>query len=356
MESNKKKIVFFIGTLRPGGAERVISILSKSMSKENYDVTILLYYNEKIFYELDPCVKVESVVKNTGSKNMLVNMKWIRQFFKSNTDIVISFLAPFNMLAIVCDFGLKTPIIVADRNDPRKIPTNFVLRKARDFLYLLADGVVIQTTHNRDYFSSYIKRKSVIIYNPVDLNEKKGIATKTVKKKRIVSVGRLMKQKNQLLLLRAFKKVVSMRPDYKLTIYGEGPERPFLEKYILENHLEESVDLPGSVKNVHECIANAEIFVMSSNFEGMPNALIEAMCLGLPSISTKVSGATDLIQDGVNGDLVDLNDEQALADKIIRLIDDNNRRKTYAFNAIELNELLNTETIEKQWIEYINKF
>lgn len=183
MESNKKKIVFFIGTLRPGGAERVISILSKSMSKENYDVTILLYYNEKIFYELDPCVKVESVVKNTGSKNMLVNMKWIRQFFKSNTDIVISFLAPFNMLAIVCDFGLKTPIIVADRNDPRKIPTNFVLRKARDFLYLFADGVVIQTTHNRDYFSSFIKRKSVIIYNPVDLNEKKVLLLKLLKRK-----------------------------------------------------------------------------------------------------------------------------------------------------------------------------
>ncbi|WP_195921505.1 MULTISPECIES: glycosyltransferase family 4 protein [Erysipelotrichales] len=356
MESNKKRIVFFDGTLMQGGAERVISILSKSMIKEKYNVTILLYYNEEIFYKLDPNVKVVSVFKNTGSDNILINIKWIRQFLKSNADIILSFLAPFNMLAIAADFGLKIPIIVADRNDPRKIPSSFLLRKARDFLYLLADGVVIQTTHNRDYFSKYIQRKSAVIYNPISLNDKKGIATKTVKKKRIVSVGRLMKQKNQLLLLRAFKKVVSMRPGYKLTIYGEGPERPFLEKYILENHLEESVDLPGSVKNVHECIANAEIFVMSSNFEGMPNALIEAMCLGLPSISTKVSGATDLIQDGVNGDLVDLNDEQALADKMIRLIDDDNRRKTYAFNAIELNELLNTETIVKQWIEYINKF
>lgn len=356
MESSKKRIIFFDGTLMQGGAERVISILSKSMSKENYDVTILLYYNEEIFYELDSNVKVVSVVENTGTNNILINLKWIRRFFKKNADIVISFLAPFNMLAIACNLGLKNPIIVADRNDPRKIPSKFILRKARDFLYLLANGVVVQTTHNREYFSKIIQKKSIVIYNPVSLNEKKGIATQTIKRKRIVSVGRLMKQKNQLLLLKAFKRVVSMRPDYKLTIYGEGPERPILEKFILENNMADSVELPGSVKNVHDFIANAEMFVMSSNFEGMPNALIEAMCMGLPCISTKVSGATDLIQDGVNGDLVELGDEQALADKIIKLIDDDKRRQTYALKAIELNELLSTEKIVKQWLDFMKKF
>lgn len=356
MESNKKRIVFFDGTLMQGGAERVISILSKSMSKENYDVTILLYYNEEIFYELDPDVKTVSVVEKTGTKNILLNMKWIRSFFKKNADIVISFLAPFNMLAITCNLGLKSPIIVADRNDPRKIPDNFLIRKARDFLYLLANGVVVQTTHNRNYFSNIIQKKSVVIYNPVSLNEKKGVAIQTIKLKRIVSVGRLMKQKNQLLLLKAFKKVASIRSGYKLTIYGEGPERMTLEKYIQENNMTGIVDLPGSVKNVHDVIADADIFVMSSNFEGMPNALIEAMCLGLACISTKVSGATDLIQDGVNGDLVDIGDEEGLAEKIIRLIDDDKRRKAYAVKALQLNELLSTEIIVKQWLDYMKKF
>ena len=165
-----------------------------------------------------------------------------------------------------------------------------------------------------------------------------------------------MKQKNQLLLLKAFKRVVSIRPEYKLVIYGDGPERPMLEKYILENGMVDIVDLPGSVKNIYDIIADAEIFVMSSNFEGMPNALIEAMCLGLACISTKVSGATDLIQDGVNGDLVDIGDEQGLAEKIIRLIDDEKRRKAYAINAMQLNELLNTERIVKQWLDYMRTF
>lgn len=165
-----------------------------------------------------------------------------------------------------------------------------------------------------------------------------------------------MKQKNQLLLLKAFKKVASIRPGYKLTIYGEGPERMMLEKYIQENNMTDIVDLPGSVKNVHDVIADAEIFVMSSNFEGMPNALIEAMCLGLACISTKVSGATDLIQDGVNGDLVDIGDEEGLAEKIIRLIDDDKRRKAYAVKALQLNELLSTEIIVKQWLDYMKKF
>ena len=153
MESKKKRIVFFDGTLMQGGAERVISILSKSMNEENYDVTVLLYYNEEIFYELDSNVKVVSVVEKTGTNNIVLNMKWIRLFFKRYADIVISFLAPFNMVAIVCNLGLKSPIIVADRNDPRKIPSNFIVRKVRDFLYLLADGVVLQTTHNKNYFS-----------------------------------------------------------------------------------------------------------------------------------------------------------------------------------------------------------
>ena len=356
MKLNKKRIVFFDGTLMQGGAERVISILSKSMSKENYDITILLYYNEEIFYELDPGVKVVSVIKTTGTNNIIFNMKWIRLFFKKNADIVISFLAPFNMLAITCNLGLKSPIIVADRNDPMMIPKNLFLRKARDFLYLLADGVVVQTMHNKNYFSKRIQKKSIVIYNPVSLNEKKGIANKTIKAKKIVSVGRLMKQKNQLLLLKAFKRVVSIRPEYKLVIYGDGPERPMLEKYILENGMVDIVDLPGSVKNIYDIIADAEIFVMSSNFEGMPNALIEAMCLGLACISTKVSGATDLIQDGVNGDLVDIGDEQGLAEKIIRLIDDEKRRKAYAINAMQLNELLNTERIVKQWLDYMRTF
>jgi GalNAc-alpha-(1->4)-GalNAc-alpha-(1->3)-diNAcBac-PP-undecaprenol alpha-1,4-N-acetyl-D-galactosaminyltransferase len=356
MKLEKKRIVFFDGTLMQGGAERVISILSKNMSKENYDVTILLYYNEEIFYELDSNVKVVSVVEKTGTNNIMLNMKWIRLFFKKNADIVISFLAPFNMLAITCNLGLKNPIIVADRNDPRKIPQNFLLRKVRDFLYLLANGVVLQTTHNKNYFSNRIQNKSIVIYNPVSLNEKKGIANQVIKEKRIVSVGRLMKQKNQLLLLKAFKKVVSIRPEYTLTIYGEGPERSILENYILENDMVKSVNLPGSVKNVYDSIANAEIFVMSSDFEGMPNALIEAMCLGLACISTKVSGATDLIEDGVNGDLVDVGDEQALTEKIIRLLDDDKRRKTYAERGIKLNELLSTEKIVKQWLDYMGKF
>lgn len=356
MESKKKRIVFFDGTLMQGGAERVISILSKSMNEENYDVTVLLYYNEEIFYELDSNVKVVSVVEKTGTNNIVLNMKWIRLFFKRYADIVISFLAPFNMVAIVCNLGLKSPIIVADRNDPRKIPSNFIVRKVRDFLYLLADGVVLQTTHNKNYFSKRIQSKGIVIYNPVSLNEKKGIANQTIKTKRIVSVGRLMKQKNQLLLLKAFKRVVSIRPEYTLTIYGEGPERSLLEKYILDNNMTNVVNLPGSVKNVYDKIADAEIFVMSSNFEGMPNALIEAMCLGLACVSTKVSGATDLIQDGVNGDLVDIGNEQALAEKIIRLIDEGERRRTYALNAMQLNELLSTEKIVQQWLEYMKKF
>lgn len=350
----KKKIVFFDGTLMQGGAERVISILSRYMNRENYDVTILLYYNEEVFYEIDSNVKIISVIEKTGSKNIVRNLFWIRTYFKQNADIILSFLAPFNMLAIVANLGLNTPIVVADRNDPRKIPKKYILRKLRDFLYLFASGVVIQTNHNKAYFSKKIQDKSIVIYNPVDLEEKKGFAINTPSEKRIVSVGRLMKQKNQIMLIKAFSEFLKFHQDYSLTIYGDGPERDSLEQFVSEQELTNNVFLPGSVKNVHEQIANAEFFVLSSDFEGMPNALIEAMCIGLPCISTKVSGATDLIQDGINGDLVEIGDCKMLLDRMLRLANNKQLRTYYSNNAIKLNDELSSEKIVKQWLEYLS--
>ena len=306
------RIVFFIGTLGNGGAERVVSILTRHFVTSEIQVEIVLYYDAEPFYRIHPDIKITYVERETGSKNILKNVLWLRRYFIENADLVISFLAQFNMIALTALFATGIPVIVADRNDPRHMPKQAPVRIARNLLYHLADVVVVQTQHNKDYFSPSLQKKCTIIYNPVDLQDKKGMALRTEKKKRIVSAARLMKQKNQLMLIDSFAQIQKEFPDYTLTIYGEGPFRQELEKRILEQGLSESVFLPGKVQNVFECIADADLFVLSSNFEGMPNALIEAMCLGLPVISTKVSGATDLIQDGINGLLVDVGDAEQL--------------------------------------------
>ena len=346
-----KRIVFFIPKLGMGGAERVVSILTRHLIRRGEQVEIVLYYDSEPFYDIHPDIQITYVERQTRSRNLLRNLLWLRRYFTKNADLVISFLAQFNMVALTALFGTGIPVIVADRNDPRHMPMQAPVRLARNVLYHLADTVVVQTQHNKAYFSAALQRKCKIIYNPVDLQEKKGMALGTEKKKRIVSVARLMKQKNQLMLIDAFSRFKKDYPDYTLTIYGEGPFQGELEKHIAELGLENSVFLPGKVQNVFDCIADAELFVLSSDFEGMPNALIEAMCLGLPVISTRVSGATDLIRDGENGLLTDVGDMEQLTECMKRMLSDRQLQHNCTREAVKLNEELQTDRIIEQWLD-----
>lgn len=347
--TKEKRIVFFIGALGNGGAERVISILTRKYVDMGIPVEIVLYYDEEPFYQIHPDVKITYIERETKSTNVLKNVLWLRRYVRRTAGVLVSFLAQFNMIALVAAFGTKIPVVVADRNDPRHMPKQAPVRIARNWLYHLADTVVVQTQHNQDYFSKRLQKKCRIIFNPVDLQEQKGLALRTEKKPRIVSAARLMKQKNQLMLIDAFGRIKKDFPDYTLTIYGEGPFRPELEKRIQELGLQDSVMLPGKVQNVFECIADAELFVLSSNFEGMPNALIEAMCLGLPVISTEVSGATDLIRHGENGMLVDVANTEELTDAMQQMLKDSQLRQSCAQNALEINERLQLDGIIRQW-------
>lgn len=350
-----KRHIFFIGTLCNGGAERVVSILAGHMAKQGMDVEILTYYDRPVSYELDSGVKLTAVETMTGSGNKIKNLLAIRKYFKKHAKVVISFLAPFNIMAIAANFGSGVPIIVADRNDPTKVPSNTVVRKVRDILYRFATGVVVQTQKNKAYFSQAVQKKSRVIYNPIDLKEYAGIALKTEKEKKIVTAGRLMPQKNQKMMIRAFADVYAKHPDYQLVIYGEGPSRQELETLIKELGMEDGIMLPGNMSDIHEHLRSAEIFVLSSDYEGMPNALIEAMCLGLPCISTKVSGATDLIKDHENGILTDLDSREQLKAAMLELIENKELAKKLAANASKLNEELEVSKIMQQWIQFIKE-
>lgn len=349
-----KKYMFFIGTLCDGGAERVVSILSGKMAEKGMPVEILTYYDKNIFYEIHPQVKITSVESQTGTTNKVRNLLWIRNYFKKNAKIVISFLAPFNMMAILADFGMNVPIIVADRNDPTKVPTGKLSRKVRDILYMFADGIVLQTKKNQEYFGKIVQKKSTVIYNPVNLKEDAGSALCTEKEKKLVSVGRLIPQKNQKLLIEAFANIVKEYPEYQLIIYGEGKDRKELERLAANLGIKENVLMPGSTSNLHNVIKNAELFVLSSNYEGMPNALIEAMCLGLPVVSTKVSGATDLIQDGVNGFLTDCGDTEQLTAALRKILGNQELRESCARESAKIIKKLEVNTITEEWIHFIN--
>lgn len=350
------KITLSIPSLTHAGAERVVSLLANEFVKMGHETEILLFYDREIWYSLDERVKVTVSEKEIKNKNILSQMLWRRKYIKSSKpDVIFSFLAPFNMLNIVNFFGLKTKLIVADRNDPRKVPTNKLIRFARNFLYQFANGCVFQSKNNKNYFGKVVRKKSAVIFNPVVLEDYEGIALKIAKSKKIVSVGRLIAQKNPFMLLSAFGSISEEFPEHRLVFYGDGDMMDLIKQTAREMGLEGRVELAGAKKNVFEYTKDADVYVMTSYYEGMPNALIEAMCMGLPVISTKVSGASDVIKSGENGILVDIDDVDALADALRKVLNDKEFANSCGENASHLAEELRPRAIAEKWLEFYKR-
>ena len=218
------------------------------------------------------------------------------------------------------------------------------------FLYDKADGFVFQTPDAQRWFSEKMQNKSVIIPNPVDerfLREPYG----GEREKRIVTVGRLVSQKNQKLLLKAFREFHEQYDDYVLEIYGDGPLKKELEEYAKKNGIEDNVKFMGEVQDIKSAIYKAKMFVLTSDYEGMPNALMEAMAMGLPCISTncRIGGPAYLIKDGINGILVKTGDKIALNSAMGRIAEDEKFANEIALSASGSMQNLSLEKIDEKW-------
>lgn len=348
------------GNLKAGGAERVVSILANKFQSLGHSISVITWYETDVFYKFDPNIKIIQIPVASGKKGFLGQMKWFRTLVQSeNPDIVLSFLAPFNILTVFSLVGVKIPVLVAERNDPYFVSPehNWFWKIIRNVAYKMADGILVQTNMSKSHFPKYLQGNATVIFNPVTFTpDKIGIALRTEKRKEIVSVTRLHEQKNVQMLIRSFADVHKLHPEYKLTVYGEGELREKLETLVMDLGLEGFVSLPGKKTNVHDLIVGAEIFAMASDFEGMSNSLIEAMCLGLPCISTKVSGSTDLIQDHKNGILIDTRAQEQLTHALLELIENPDKRSSYGHEASNLYEMLNVDVISDQWLSHIKKY
>ena len=352
------KLLVSCGTLMSGGAERVLSVLSKTFADRFDEVVYITWIDAPDFYQLDDRIKRICIEQECGSKAIIKKAIWFRRYVKkSSYTHILSFLEPYNVLICLILTGINVPIIVADRNDPRWIWNNIFQRQLRFLAYRKASRIVCQTENNQSYYTGSYLKKSTVIYNPIFLPEEyKGKALMTTKTQRFVSVARLDRQKNLKMMISAFADFHLLHSNYTLTIYGEGPCRKELEDFISYKRLTDCVYLPGVQQNVWDLILNAECFILSSWYEGMPNALFEAMCLGLPCISTKVSGAKDFIKDGYNGLLVDLGDERAMINKLCSIADDRIKSKAMGENATKVFDLLRLSEISGKWINLFDKF
>ena len=358
------RIVFFIGSLNNGGAERVISNISNYISSHfNDKVSIILNSDKRIGYDISNKIKLYCLDDKKYHNWFFRNVNRIcnlRKFINElNPDIIISFLPEQNFRVLILKKMklINSKIIISIRNDPKFEYPNNLYKLLVKLLYNKANGIVFQTQEAKEYFSDKIQKKSKIIPNPINekfINKK----FHGVREKNIVSVGRLEEQKNHKLLIQAYSELpTNLKSQYKFIIYGEGSLKEVLQKQIKELNCEKNIILKGKVKNIEEKIYKDSIFVLSSNYEGMPNSLMEAMALGLACISTNCSsgGPNVLINNKKNGILINVGDRKQLKKALLELINDNKYMEKISINSIESMKEYLPEKINKIWKDYIDK-
>lgn len=350
------KFLFLIPSMGYGGAERVMSIVANGLSRRGHDVGIyFIKPTTETVYKLDDNIVLSSTPKLLGVRGI---MKHIREYtLQFDPDVVVPFLPYLCIYTVFGLLGTKYPVVVCERNDPARIrdtkapKIDYIMR---DLAYSMAKGALFQTNGAKEYFSRSIQKKSAVIINPLDQS--------TLcepyhgeREKRIVCVGRLTKQKNQRLLINAFSMIADEFPEYKLEFYGDGEDKEMLEGYAAELKLEDKVVFCGNCSDVLNRIRTAGLFAFSSDFEGLPNALAEALAIGLPCVSTDCTpgGARMLIEDGENGFIVPVNQPEPLAQGMRRLLSDKELSDKFSKNAVTIREKASLDHIIDMWEEYL---
>lgn len=344
-----RKIIIFIPSLEYGGAERVTTRLASSFSND-YEVNIVTLRKADIEYKINNDINRI----NIENSNYLGIIMEIRQVVKKiNPEFVIVMFAPMFPIIYFSLLGLKIPKIVSERNDPSNFSGKDIIKLIYQILLKKSDGIVFQTEQAQKYYFPNGSEKARIIYNPICIDELPELH-EGLRKKEVVAIGRLHPQKNHKLLINAFAKIHHKIPDYKLVIYGEGDLRDELTSLKNSKGCSEYINLYGKTNNVLEKIKEASLFVLSSNYEGMPNALLEAMAMGVPVISTDCpcGGPSELITDEINGLLVGVGDEDGLANAILKMLNNHDKANKMALNALNIRSDLSIELISKQWLEF----
>lgn len=351
------KVLFVTGKLIGGGSERVLSNLANAFTERGHDVLIVQFIGKE-HYPIDSRITVYQYEKDVAEKKFgtFSKIAFLRGIIKKHSfDAVISFMTTANLVTILSAVRLNTKVIVSERNDPHRVPKSKVQQVLRKILYPRSNGFVFQTNDAKDFFSNSIGDRSVVIKNPLsaDIAEPyTGTRNQT-----IVMAGRLEDAKNYPLAIEAFESVHKKHPSCTLEIFGEGSRRHDIEELIQKKGLSEAVRLHGFSTRWHEAVRTSSVYLLSSDYEGMANSLIEAMAMGVPCVSTDhpIGGAKDLIRSGENGFLVPVGDKEKMAEAISSLLDDADLANQFSARAAKLREELQLNVIADRWIKYCKK-
>lgn len=358
------RITLVISTFGAGGAERVMAVMANYWMERGHDVTLItLAPMEEDFYPLHPgiCRVGLAVTRSSAGLreallNNVVRLKRLRNAIsRSQPEVVISFIEKTNILVLLASVGLRAPIVVCERIDPRQHQIGAAWTWLRRCLYRRATSLVVQTEGLRPWAEQFVARDAVyVIPNPIsalpDEAQEKERRECVSFKKSVSALGRLVPQKGFDNLLHAFARCAAKHSDWFLIIIGEGPERPRLEELTGRLGIVDRVAMIGRLSNPFPVLRQADLFVLSSRYEGFPMALVEAMACRLPVVSTDCpSGPRDIIRDGVDGVLVPPDDVAALAGAMDRLMGSPQERQQLRTRAVEVVERFSTDRIMALW-------
>ena len=351
-----RTLLFYINSLRRGGAERVMLELAARFAADGWRSVLVTSYTAPDEYPVPPGVErltlEEEMLIHPSPRQNLERIRKLRRLCREyGPATLIAFMPAPCLRAVLATRGLPVKVLVSVRNEPEREYAGRVMRFVGRHILPLADGCVFQTAGARAWFPEKLRRKSTVIMNQVAqafFDE-----APAAEHRGVVAVGRLNEQKNHALLLRAYAALGDTED--ALTIYGEGPLRDTLEAQVRQLGLAGRVFLPGQSADIPGAIKGAKLFVLPSSYEGMPNALLEAMALGLPCISADCpcGGPAAVIRSGENGLLFPVGDEKALTAAMVSLLKDGEKRAALAQEARRTAEGFRPEAVFRQWRDYV---
>lgn len=347
-----KKIVVVSNGLSGGGAERIASILANYFDDKGYSVMFVAAYSPEKEYALNDSVRYEYLDINSKSNHFMRlverSIKLYRVAKKFDADVVFSFITnELVPLAIS-----RTKLVPSLRIDPKSTDGDFVKRNIRRFVFHHADSIVFQTDDARDYFDDRIRKKGVVIANPLKDNLPEwNIENHS---KHFIAACRLSKQKNIPMLINAFKRFNEIHPEYLLDIYGDGDPadyKPKMEQYATDHNADNCVFFKGHSTDIHTIMSESQGLVLASDYEGLSNSMLEALAIGLPVICTDCppGGARMFIDNGKTGLLVPVGDEDEMVAAFCKLVENPELQVSISLSSRYVREKLEKNAICSQW-------
>ena len=361
-----KNILFITASIGFGGAAKMLCFVANSLSQRGYNVTIANIKNttntSSFSQQLDEKVKVVDASVTTGKKGLrrFEQINSVTKIAKEHkADIVIGFTSMPNFIAKMVSIRLHIPSIISERGDPFITWSKSIADKVLLYFINRSKGAVFQTGGAAEFYSKGLQKRGRVIPNPIFIKGEVPQVEYKDREKTVVSVGRLdMYQKRYDIMLGAFKLFSEKHPEYTLKLYGDGSSVEEIKGIVNDYGLNDKVKFMGLTTKPMQDIAKDGMFLITSDFEGISNSLLEAMAAGLPSVSTDHSpgGARLLITSGENGLLAPVGDAKGLADAMCKFAENPGLAEKCGNNAKDVINRFAPDKIIDMWEEYLKSF